>query len=56
MVNTSIDGTSVTRHRSSSQISKEKEVAGIISDNQINLITKLKFFQICWDHFFPSEL
>ena len=35
MVNTSIAGTSVTRHRSSSQISKEKEVTGIIADNQI---------------------
>ncbi len=34
MVNHSIAGTSVTRHRSSSQITKEKEVIGIFADNQ----------------------
>jgi hypothetical protein len=35
MVNTSITGTSVTRHRSSCQLSKEKEDTGIIPDNHI---------------------
>lgn len=35
MVHTSFAGTSVTRHRSSSQISKEITVTGIISVNQI---------------------
>lgn len=37
MVNTSIAGTSITRHRSPSQISKEKEITGIIADDQISL-------------------
>jgi hypothetical protein len=35
MVNPSITCTSVTRHRSSCQLSKEKEITGIIADNHI---------------------
>lgn len=38
MVNTSIAGTSVTRHRSSSLISTEREATGIIADNQNYLL------------------
>ncbi|MFT6893337.1 MAG: hypothetical protein ACJAWX_000940 [Algoriphagus sp.] len=34
MVNNGNAGTSVTLHRSSSQIAKEEEVTGIITDNQ----------------------
>jgi hypothetical protein len=37
MVNTGIAGASVTHHRSPSQMSKEKEVTGIIADDQIFL-------------------
>ena len=35
MVNNGNAGTSVTCHRSSSQIAKKEEVTGIITDNQI---------------------
>lgn len=35
MVNNSIAGTSFSRHPSSSQISKEKEVTDVIANNQI---------------------
>jgi len=35
MLNTSIAGTSVTRRRSSRQLTKERGVTGIIADNQI---------------------
>ncbi|MFT7363836.1 MAG: hypothetical protein ACI9UV_002039 [Algoriphagus sp.] len=35
MVNNGNAGTSVTRHRSSSQIAKEEEVTSIIADNQM---------------------
>jgi len=37
MLNTSIAGTSVIRHRSSRQLTKERGVIGIIADNQIKL-------------------
>jgi len=37
MVNTSITMTSVTRHRSSNQVSKESRVTGMIANNQITL-------------------
>jgi hypothetical protein len=38
MVNTSIFGTSVIRHRSSCRISKENEVNGIIADNHVTYL------------------
>jgi len=43
MVNTSIAGTSVFGHRSSSLIIKEKEDTGIFADNQINLKSPIAF-------------
>jgi len=41
MVNNGNAGSSVTRHWSSSQIAKEKEVTGIIADNQILILSQL---------------
>jgi len=38
MLNTSIAGTSVTRRRSSRQLTKERGVTGIIADNQNKLL------------------
>jgi len=45
MLNTSIAGTSVTRRRSSRQLTKERGVTGIIADNQIFLFN-LRYIQI----------
>jgi len=47
MLNTSIAGTSVTRHRSSRQLTKERGVNGIIADNK-NIFLKV----ICLHWFF----
>jgi hypothetical protein len=42
VVNNGNADTSVTRHRSSSQIAKEEEVTGILADNQIILFLFIK--------------
>jgi hypothetical protein len=42
MVNNGNAVTSVTPHRSSSQIAKEEEVTGIIADNQKDLLNYSK--------------